>query len=101
MDRERTRIWRFDLILRLPLLLGQEDVRISFREILDQARDRIAINGLDRGSFSYDVPEEGGLARISGYLHSTAQIWQSQVNPWIFDDRIIGEIEWTAASDSI
>ena len=59
MDRIRSQVWRFDLSLRVPLLFAREDVRISFREILDQARDRIAINGLDQGSFSYDVPEEG------------------------------------------
>jgi len=96
MDRERTHTWRFDLMLRVPLLYGREDVCALFRSILDQARDRIAINGLDQSSFAYDVPDEGGLVRISGYLHSTAQIWHSSVKTWIFDERVIGEIEWRA-----
>ena len=93
MDRERPRVWRFDLNLRVPLLSDREDVRILFRSILDEAMERIAIKGLDQSSFSYDVPEEGGIARISGYLHSTAQIYRSAVQTWIFDERIIGEIE--------
>ena len=100
MDRlrpeNRPQIWRFDLNLRVPLLSDREDVRILFRSILDEAMERIAIKGLDQSSFSYDVPEEGGIARISGYLHSTAQIYRSAVQTWIFDERIIEEIEWTA-----
>ena len=96
MDRLRAQIWRFDLMLRVPLLFGRDEVRVLVRSILDQARDRIAINGLDQSSFAYDVPDDGGFASISGYLHSTAQIWHSTVKTWIFDERIIGEMEWRA-----
>ena len=93
MDPVRARTWRFDLSLLMPALSSTDDVRVVFRSILDKAT---AIAGLVRSSFCYDVPDDGGLARVSGYLHSSTQFRQSAVKTWIFDDRIQGEIEWTA-----
>ena len=95
-DRIRTRTWRFDLTLRVPPLSGQEDVLQVVRSILNKAHDNLAISGLDQSSFSYDVPD-GELAQVSGYLHSArAAIHQTAVRPWIYDDRVQGEIKWTA-----
>ena len=100
MNRERARIWRFDLILCVPALSGPEDVCDVFRSILDKARER-DLRGLDQSSFSYDVPGEGGLAQVSGYLHVTSHIYRTAVQTWILDDRIQGEIEWTAIHPKI
>jgi hypothetical protein len=92
----RANAWRFDLTLRMPPLSGQDDVLQVFRSILNKAHDNIAISGLDQSSFSYDVPD-GGLAPVSGYLHSArVAIHHTAVRTWIYDDRIQGEIKWTA-----
>ena len=54
-----------------------------------------AIKGLVQSSFSYDLPDEGGLVCISGYLHGSANIHHSFVQRWLKDNRISEEIEWT------
>ena len=83
------------MTLRVPPLSGQDDVLHIFRSILNKAHDNIAISGLDQSSFSYDVPD-GGLAPVSGYLHSArVAIHHTAVRTWIYDDRIQGEIKWT------
>ena len=60
-------------------------------------KKKSAINGLAQSSFSYDVPGEGGLAKISGYLHvnKPANLTEATVRRWISDGRISGDIEWT------
>ena len=95
MDRLRPKSWRFDATLLMPPFSAPEDVRVAFRTILDDANARLAIHGLSECSFSYDVPEEGGHAKISGYLHAAAMITEAAVRTWIYDDRIIGDIKWT------
>ena len=39
---------------------------------------------------------EGDVAKISGYLHASEKITEAAVRTWMFDDRIHGEIKWTA-----
>ena len=98
MPRQRPQTWRFDLKLQMPAFSAQEDVCVVFSSILDEAQTRLAIYELKQSSFSYDVPGEGGLAEISGYLHSSEKITAATVKTWIFDGRIgtVGEIRWTA-----
>ena len=86
--------YRFDVSMRMGPLLSHEDVRESFREILNAADARIKLNGLENCSFSYDVPDEG-LAKISGYLHvnKASRLYGSAVRTLILNDRISGEIE--------
>ena len=97
MPRQRPMTWRFDLTLQMPAFSAQDDVRMVFSSILDDADTRLAIHDLKQSSFSYDVPGERGLAEISGYLHASSQITEATVKTWIFDGRIVGiEIRWTA-----
>ena len=96
MPRQRPQTWRFDLKLQMPAFSAQDDVCVVFSSILDEAQTRLAIYELKQSSFSYDVPGEGGLAEISGYLHSSEKITAATVKTWIFDGRIVGEIRWTA-----
>ena len=95
MARLRAMTWRFDMVIELPALSDREEVRVVTKSILDEAQSKTAILHLDQSSFSYDVPEEGRLARISGYLHARDPIWQTTVKTWICDARI-SELEWTA-----
>ena len=80
----------------MPAFSAQEDVCVVFSSILDEAQTRLAIYELKQSSFSYDVPGEGGLAEISGYLHSSEKITAATVKIWIFDGRIVGDMRWTA-----
>jgi hypothetical protein len=75
---------------------NQEDVCELFKEILNDAKARLELSGLEQSSFSYDLPEDG-LAPISGYLHTNNRflLTDAAVRGWIFDDRIIEEIVWT------
>jgi hypothetical protein len=59
------------------------------KEILNDAKARNEIRGLEQSSFSYDLPEDG-LARISGNLHTNNRflLTESAVKPWISDDQI-------------
>ncbi len=75
--------WRFDMVIELPALSDREEVRVVTKSILDEAQSKTAILHLDQSSFSYDVPEEGRLARISGYLHAWDPIWQTTVKTWM------------------
>ena len=95
----RARPWRFDLTLRMDALSGSDDVCISFKELLNNAQERIALPGLEQVSFFYDVPDEGLGAQISGYVHVNKnfnRIRESALRTWLYDARIIGEIEWRA-----
>ena len=71
MPRQRPQTWFFDLKLQMPEISAQEDVRMVFCAILDEAQTRLAIYELKQSSFSYDVPGEGNFAEISRYLHSS------------------------------
>jgi hypothetical protein len=44
-----------------------------FKEFLNAANDRLPICGLEKSSFSYDLPE-GSIAKIYGYLHRCTSI---------------------------
>ena len=79
----------------MPTFSDPEEVRVACLQTFDDANKKSAINGLKQSSFSYDVPCEGGLANICGYLHGSAKIDDSLVERWTIDDRIRGEIEWT------
>jgi hypothetical protein len=78
------------------LLSNLDEVSDLFRGILNESKARTETSGLEHSSFSCDLPVDG-RARISGYLHTNkhTQLRDSAVWPWIFDDRIIGEIVWT------
>ena len=98
IDRLRPKTWRFDLTLQTPPLSGPDDVCALFRSILDDAQfsaGRCSIHALNQCSFAFGVPE-GDVAKISGYLHSSEKITEAAVRTWLFDDRIHGEIKWTA-----
>jgi len=73
-----------------------DEVYDLFKEILNDAKVKHEISGLEQSSFSCDFPQDG-LARISGYLHASKRflITENTVRAWILDDRISGEIEWT------
>ena len=91
----RARTWRFDVTIELPTLSDRDEVCNVMRSILDEAHSKIAILGLDQSSFSYNVPEDRGLAKVSGYLHAKADIYQTTVKTWLCDARI-RELAWTA-----
>ena len=91
----RPKTWRFDFPLKMPAFSDPEVVRDACIQILDSANIKSEIKDLEQSSFSYDVPEEGCLANISGYLHGSAKINDTFVQKWIVDERISGEIEWT------
>ena len=91
MSRQRPKTWRFNLTLQMPAFSAQDDVRMVFSSILDDADTRLAIHDLKQSSFSYDVPGERGLAEISEYLHSSEKTTAATVKTWIFDGRIVGD----------
>ena len=95
VTRLRPMTWRFDFRLQMPALSDLEEVRVASLQILEDACKKSAIKGLKQSSFSYDVPGEGCLANISGYLHGSEHINDSFVKRWIIDDRIREEIVWT------
>ena len=95
MNALRPRTWCFDLMLHMQEMSGQGEVREVFCSILRDATDRKKIPGLHRCSFSYGAPEQGCLARISGFLHALGKISYQFVCSWIIDDRIHGDIKWT------
>ena len=84
----RPKTWRFDFPLKMPAFSDPEVVRDACIQILDSANIKSEIKDLEQSSFSYDVPEEGCLANISGYLHGSAKINDTFVQKWIVDDRI-------------
>ena len=92
MNALRPRTWCFDLMLHMQEMSGQCEVREVFCSILRDATDRKKIPGLHRCSFSYGAPEQGCLARISGFLHALGKISYQFVCSWIIDDRIHGDI---------
>ena len=93
MNALRPRTWCFDLMLHMQEMSGQGEVREVFCSILRDATDRKKIPGLHRCSFSYGAPEQGCLARISGFLHALGKISYQFVCSWIIDDRIQGDIK--------
>ena len=95
-SRNMSRTYRFDVSLRLDPLSSQDDVCELFKDILRAADARIKISGLENCAFSYDLPDNC-LAKISGYMHvnKVSRLTETGVRTWIFDERIIGEIEWT------
>ena len=96
LPRVRPTTWRFDLTLRLPAFSSAEDVRLAFLAILEDAQGNRSISGLKDLSYSYNMPEHGGTAHISGYLHASSKISEAFVTKWLFDDRIIpGNTHWT------
>ena len=64
--RARPMTWRFDFQLQMPKLSDREEVRVASCQVLDDANKKSAMYGLMQSSFSYDVPDEGGLVNISG-----------------------------------
>ena len=66
MARTMARTYRLDVTIRIDALSGQEDASNLFKVILNDAKDRLEISGLEQYSFSDDVPEDC-LAKISGY----------------------------------
>ena len=70
----RPKTWSFDFPLKMPALSDAEEVRDACIKTLDGANINSEIKGLEMSSFSYDVPYEGSLANISGYLHGSAKI---------------------------
>ena len=96
LPRVRPTTWRFDLTLRLPAFSSAEDVRLAFLAIFEDAQGNQSIPGLKDLSYSYNMPEHGGTAHISGYLHASSKISEAFVTKWLFDDRIIpGNTHWT------
>ena len=93
MDRIRAKAWRFDFVLEIGPFLAREDIGILVRSILDEAHDKIAICGLEQSFFFCDLPENG-VVNISGFLHTSSDIWKSTVSTWLCDDRIKNQI-WT------
>ena len=91
----RPMTWRFDFQLQMPEFSDREEVRVACCQVLDDSNKKSAMHGLMQSSFSYDVPDEGGLVNISGYLHGSSMITHSFVQRWHFNNRISGEIEWT------
>ena len=91
MLRARTQTWRFDIEVQVGAMSNQDDVCDLFKEILNDAKARLELSGLEQSSFSYDLPENG-LAKISGYLHTNHRflLTDAAVRGWIFDGRIIG-----------
>ena len=89
MSQARTPIWCFDFDVHVAAMSTQGDVCDLFKEILNDAKARNEIRGLEQSSFSYDLPEDG-LARISGNLHTNNRflLTESAVKPWISDDQI-------------
>ena len=98
-SRNMSRTYRFDVSVRLDPISSQDDVCKLFKEILLAADARIKISGLENCAFSYDFPDHGlaNNAKISGYMHvnKASRLTETGVRNWIFDERIIGEIEWT------
>ena len=93
----RARTWRFDLKLRIGALSDSDDVCISFKALLNDAQERLALTGLEHSAFFYNAPEDD-LAKISGYVHFHAKhvVRIAALSTWLHDDRISGEIEWRA-----
>ena len=94
MDRLRAKTWRFDFKLEIGPFLCSDDVRISALSILKESHEKIPIRGLEQSSVSYNVPEYG-VAEISGYLHASADIWESTTDIWLRDNRI-SCLKWRA-----
>ena len=69
----RARTWRFDLTLHMQALSEPDDVCISFKALLNDAQERLALPGLEQASFFYDAPEDD-LAKNSGYVHLDSNI---------------------------
>ena len=63
MAQTMARTYRFDVTVHVGALSGQHDVCDLFKVILNDAKERLEISGLEQCSFSYDVPEDG-LATI-------------------------------------
>ena len=93
----RARTWRFDLTLRIDALSDSDDVCDSFKELLNDAQERLALTGLEHSAFFYNAPEDN-LAKISGYVHFHAKhvVRIAALSTWLHADRISGEIEWRA-----
>ena len=93
VPRQRPVAWCFNFLLQMPAFSDPEEVRVACLQVLEAAKKKSAINGLAQSSFSYDVPGEGGLAKISGYLHvnKPANLTEATVRRWISDGRISGE----------
>ena len=51
------RTYRFDVTIHVGALSGQEDVCDLFKVILNDAKERLEISGLEQCSFSCDVPD--------------------------------------------
>ena len=82
-DESRPTTWRFDLTLQMPAFSSAQDVRLAFLAIFKDAHENRAINGLQDVCFSYNVPEEGGLAHMCGYLHASCKLNDTAVHGWL------------------
>ena len=58
MARSMARTYLFDVTIHVGALSGQEDVCDLFKVILNDAKERLEVSGLEQFSFSYDVPED-------------------------------------------
>ena len=95
MPRLTSRTLRFDFTVQMDPLSSQAEVSDLFRAILQDAKCKLDISGLEQSSFSCGVPEDG-LAKVSGYLHVNKKflLYEATVRKWITDDRIRGDIQW-------
>ena len=95
MAQLMARTWRFKTTLGVVALSDQYEACSTFKEFWNPAHAILEMRGLERSSFSYDVPEDG-LEQISGYVHvkNKCNIAEATSKTWIFDDRIHGEFEW-------
>ena len=88
--------WCFDLTLQMLAFSSAQDIRLAFLAIFNDAHENRAINGLQDVCPSYNMPEEGGLAHICGYLHALCKFNDTAVHGWLSDSRIIAEnSRWT------
>ena len=96
LPRVRPTTWLFDLTLLLPAFSSAEDVSLVFLAILEDLQGNQSIPGLKDFSYSYHVPEHGGTAHVSGYLHASSKTSETIVKKWLVDNRIIpGNPHWT------
>ena len=86
MPRLTSRRWRFDFTVQMDPLSSQAEVSDLFRAILQDAKCKLDISGLEQSSFSCGVPEDG-LAKVSGYLHVNKKflLYEATVQKWTID----------------
>ena len=66
--------WHFDFQLHMPEFSDLGQVRVACCHVLENTNKKSAIKGLMQSSFFYDLPDEGCLVYIFGYLDGSANI---------------------------